>query len=185
MKTLVFFLAIGMTATAADLPGVGNFHQVNPHVYRGAQPTDEGFRQLAHLGVKTILDLRETGSRADAEKRVVEKDGMRYINMPFAGLGAPSDKQVEQVLALFDDPSSGPVFVHCRRGADRTGTVVACYRVKTEHWKNADALAEARQNGMAWFERAMQHYVLQYHAPVAVADAAPAAAATYSSTRSQ
>jgi tyrosine-protein phosphatase SIW14 len=182
MKTLVLVLAFGAAGLAADLSGVGNFHQINDHVYRGAQPTAEGFQRLAQMGVKTIIDLRESGSRADSEKRIVEKDGMHYINIPFAGLGAPSDQQVSKVLALFTDMASGPVFVHCRRGADRTGTVVACYRVSHDHWKNQDALAEAKQNGMAGIERAMQQYVLRYHAPEAIAEGS---AATYSSQRSQ
>lgn len=180
MKILVLVLALGAAATAADLSGVGNFHQINSHLYRGAQPTPEGFRQLAALGVKTVIDLREAGSRAMAEKHIVEGDGMIYINIPFAGLGAPSDAQVSKVLALFNDPSAGPVFVHCRRGADRTGTVVACYRVFNDHWKNQAALVEAKQDGMAWFEKAMQHYVLRYHPPTAVADSA-----AYSSQHSQ
>ncbi len=177
MKTLVLLLSFSVGALAADPSGVANFHQVNAHVYRGAQPSTLGFEQLAHMGIKTIIDLREGGSRAQAEKRVVEKDGMRYINMPFAGLGAPSDVQVAKVLAVFDDPASGPVFVHCRRGADRTGTVVACYRILTQHWKNQQALAEARQNGMAFFERAMMRYVLAYQ-PAAVAADLSAASST-------
>jgi tyrosine-protein phosphatase SIW14 len=180
MKTLFLVLVLGAAASAADLSGVGNFHQINDHVYRGAQPTPEGFRQIAALGVKTVIDLRESGSRAEAEKRIVERDGMRYINIPFAGLGAPSDQQMRRVLALFNDPAAGPVFIHCRRGADRTGTVVACYRVSNDHWKNDAALAEAKQDGMAWFEKAMQRYVLGYHPPTAVADST-----TYSSQRSQ
>lgn len=175
--TCLCFLAFSGAAWAADAPGVGNFHQINEHVYRGAQPTPEGFQSLAKLGVKTIIDLREKGPRADAEKRIVEKDGMRYINIPFAGLGAPTDAQITQVLGLFENTASGPVFVHCRRGADRTGTVVACYRVMHDHWKNADALHEAKADGMSWMERAMQHYVLRYQAPAAVASTAAAAPA--------
>ncbi len=180
MKILVFVLALGAAGWAADLSGVGNFHQINDHLYRGAQPTPEGFQRLAALGVKTVIDLHDTGSRAEAEKRMVEADGMRYINIPFAGLGAPSDRQVSKVLSIFNDSAAGPVFVHCRRGADRTGTVVACYRVSYDHWKNQAALAEAKQDGMAWFEKAMQRYVLRYRSSSAVADFA-----TYSSQRSQ
>ncbi|MDR3698918.1 MAG: tyrosine-protein phosphatase [Candidatus Sulfopaludibacter sp.] len=184
MKTLFLVLALGAAASAADLSGVGNFHQINEHLCRGAQPTSEGFQQIAALGVKTVIDLRESGLRAEAEKRIVEGDGMRYINIPFAGLGAPSDQQVSKVLSIFNDSAVGPVFVHCRRGADRTGTVVACYRVSNDHWKNEAALAEAKQNGMAWLEKAMQRYVLRYHPPTDVAGAG-AGAATYSSQRSQ
>lgn len=153
------------------MAGVENFHRVNGHVYRGAQPTTLGFQQLAKLGVKTIIDLRETDSRSTAEKRVVEADGMRYVNIPLHGMSAPSPADVAKVLALFDDPSAGPVFVHCRRGADRTGTVVACYRISHDGWNNSKALSEAKSNGMSWMEVSMRKYVKRYHAPAA----APAA----------
>jgi protein tyrosine/serine phosphatase len=93
-------------------------------------------------------------------------------------MSAPSAADVEKVMALFNSSDAGPVFVHCRRGADRTGTVVACYRISHEGWDNAKALKEARTNGMSWIETAMQHYVLRYKAPTAIATATTGAATT-------
>jgi tyrosine-protein phosphatase SIW14 len=170
MKTFSLRLAVicvlaSGAAFAADVQGVGNFHQINEHLYRGAQPSNDGFQNLAKLGIKTVIDLREAGSRVAVEKAQVEKAGMRYISIPFSGFAAPSDEQVSQVLALFDDAAAGPVFVHCRRGADRTGTVIACYRMRHDHWNNRDALAEAKADGMSWLERGMQGYVLAYKVP--------------------
>jgi tyrosine-protein phosphatase SIW14 len=107
----------------------------------------------------------------------VEAAGMRYVNIPLKGMAAPSAQDVAKILGHFADTKSGPVFVHCRRGADRTGTVIACYRISHDHWDNKKALAEARQNGMSWIERAMQHYVLAFTAPaLGGAAAAPAIA---------
>jgi len=153
-----------LAASASDVPGVGNFHQVNPQLYRGAQPTDEGFKNLAHLGIATVIDLREPGSRSSREAQIVKAAGMRYVSVPMKGLSAPAPEDVTKILTLLDDPSAGPVFVHCRRGADRTGTVLACYRIAHDGWDNAKALAEARSLGMSWVERAMQSYVLHYAA---------------------
>jgi uncharacterized protein (TIGR01244 family) len=153
------------TCALAQVPGVENFHQVNDHIYRGAQPTIAGFEAIAKLGVKTVIDLRETDTRSVAEKKVVEANGMRYINIPLQGMSAPSSADVAKVMALFNDASAGPVFVHCRRGADRTGTVVACYRIAHDGWDHAKALQEAKANGMAWVEVAMQHYVMHYQVP--------------------
>jgi tyrosine-protein phosphatase SIW14 len=169
-------LLVGGTAWAGSSPqGVPNFHQVNDQIFRGAQPTDEGFRNLAKLGIKTVIDLREADDRSMAEKRVVEAAGMRYVSVPMRGMHTPTDEQVSQVLKLFDDRGAGPVFVHCRRGADRTGAVVACYRIGHDGWDNQKALGEAKSLGMSWMQRALQSYVLQYRPQQSVATAGAAA----------
>ncbi len=58
--------------------------------------------------------------------------------------------------------SQWPVFVHCKRGADRTGTVIACYRINHDHWQNQKALTEAKYLGMSRLETAMRHFILGF-----------------------
>ena len=175
LATLLSVTVLSISGWAADVAGVRNFHQVNDHVYRGAQPTPQGFQSLSLLGIKTVIDLRESGGRSRAEQKLVEADGMHYVSIPLNGLVAPPDADVARLLALFENSSAGPVFIHCRRGADRTGTICACYRIAHDGWSNDKALDEARSFGMAWFEKAMQHYVLNYHAGTEVASAPSAA----------
>lgn len=175
---LLLALAVLSVPVFAQPAGVPNYYKVDDQVYRGAQPTTEGFQNLAKLGIKTVIDLREADQRSLAEKKVVEAAGMRYVNIPMKGMQAPTATDVAKVLGHFADTNSGPVFVHCRRGADRTGTVIACYRITHDHWDNQKALAEARRNGMSWIERAMQHYVLAFTAPALGAPAAAAAVAS-------
>ena len=159
-------IAVPSWAADPQAPGVPNFHQVNEHVYRGGQPTDQGWSSIAKLGVKTVVDLRRPGEHATAaEKEAVEAAGMRYVNVPMLGVVAPDDEQVAQVLGLFESASAGPVFVHCKRGADRTGTVVACYRMTHDHWSNGQAFAEAKSYGLHWTEIGMKHYIKTYQAP--------------------
>src|SRR5579862_4350247 len=159
------------------LAGLPNFQKVNDGFYRGGQPSSDGFRYLASLGVKTVIDLREIGEHSQAqEAEWVEGDGMRYISIPLHGMSAPSDEVVVKILGILNDPAAGPVFVHCRRGADRTGTIVACYRIAHDHWENRKALEEARGMGMSVFERAMQGYVTHYKSAPAPVEAAAAAA---------
>src|SRR5438105_1517607 len=100
----ILALAVFSThAFAADveLAGVGNFHKVNEHLYRGAQPTDEGFNNLAKLGVRTILDLRLPMEHSvQAEEQAVKTAGMRYINIPMQGVVSPSEESIAKALKL-------------------------------------------------------------------------------------
>jgi protein tyrosine/serine phosphatase len=154
---------------------VPNFQAVNEHVLRGGQPSEEGFRNLAARGVKTIVDLRKRDGRSKSEEKLVNSLGMRYVNIAMKGMHTPSDEQIRRALMVLKDDSAAPVFVHCRRGADRTGAVVACYRVQHDNWDNPKALHEARGYGMSWYQFQIKRYVLSYKAQGesgAVADAA-------------
>ncbi len=111
-------MAFSASAGTTDLPGVANFHQVDRNLYRGAQPSDEGLKNLAALGVKTIIDLRHGTDRADTEQREAERLGLRYINVPMEGLTPPTDKQIADLMAIFKTADNGAVFVHCREGKD-------------------------------------------------------------------
>jgi tyrosine-protein phosphatase SIW14 len=162
LRVLIAFSVITGFAMAADtVPGVPNFHQVDDHLYRGAQPTPEGFGNLAKLGIRTVVDLREPGDRERTEEQTVTADGMHYIHIAMNGYHAPSNDQITQLLGILSH-DSGPVFIHCKRGADRTGTVVACYRIARENWPNEKALAEAKQYGMSWTELSMQDFVRHF-----------------------
>ena len=170
----VFLLPIAvLPAWARDesVRGIPNFHQVNGHIYRGGQPSDEGWTGLAQLGVKTVIDLRlEDEHPTQLEAQAVQAAGMRYVNIPMHGVVAPSDEQIAQVLALLD--SESPVFVHCKRGADRTGAVIACYRMAHDRWDNQRAMKEAKSYGMSWLQFGIKDYVMNFQAsPVRVATA--------------
>ncbi len=171
---LTFSLASVLAAAGSEVSGVPNFHKVDDRIYRGAQPNAEGFRNLARLGIKTIIDLR---SNSASEQRTVEAAGMRYVAMPWSGYEAPTADQMSRLLVILHDSAAAPVFVHCRRGADRTGTAIACYRVMHDHWDNQKALSEARSCGMSWTERLMQQFVLSFQpSPAAVPPVATAVA---------
>jgi tyrosine-protein phosphatase SIW14 len=140
-----------------------NFQKVDEHVYRGAQPTNSGFKDLAERGIKTVVDLRDIGEHSQAdEQKAVTVLGMRYVSIPMQGMSTPKDKQIASVLNLLNDAASSPVFVHCKRGADRTGTVIALYRIIHDGWDSKRALSEAKSCGMSVFQRAMQRYVTEY-----------------------
>ena len=164
-RSHIFLFLLGLPAFGGpSIQGVDNFLKLNDHVYRGAQPTDEGFRTLAKLGIKTVVDLREADARAVAEERTVTAAGMQYINVPMTGLTPPTNEQMAKIMTFLQDGSGGPVFVHCKRGADRTGAVMAAYRIEHDQWDNNRALSEAKTLGMGSFQFPRQNYVRAYQA---------------------
>lgn len=172
IAALSIALSPGLLPGASDAPGVGNFHQVDGHLFRGAQPSDQGFASLAKLGIRTIVDLLPGDSHSDRERALAARLGMRYVNVPMSGFEAPSNQQIGKALAVLNANADGPLFIHCRRGKDRTGTVIACYRILHDHWESRKALGEARSLGMSRLERGMQRYILQFESAALTAGAA-------------
>ena len=158
--SLVLFLAAPLCAQEAN----PRLYRVDNNVYRGKQPTRQDIANLASHGIRTVLDLRGALDHKGWEQEAVEAAGMRYIRIGMSGFFAPSDRTMDKILAALDDPALGPIFVHCRRGADRSGMVIACYRITHDHWTNAQAMAEARQQGFSGFEILMERYIQHFKA---------------------
>lgn len=156
-------LSLPAWAASSSVPGIRNFGQINQNVYRGAQPTDDGVRYLAKIGVKVLLDLRGPGERSTSEEQLAAALGMRYVNVPMSGLIPPTAAETDAVLALLENPANGPVFVHCRRGADRTGAVIAAYRIEHDGWNSDRALKEAVSWGMSPWQFPRKNYIRAFH----------------------
>jgi protein tyrosine phosphatase (PTP) superfamily phosphohydrolase (DUF442 family) len=169
-QLLMLFLAAASVpaAFAVSVPGIRNFHEVNANVYRGAQPSPAGFRYLADIGVKTVLNLRMHDGAATKEKEIVTSLGMKYVNVPMTGLTPPTPAEITRILVLLEDRSGGPVFVHCMRGADRTGAVIAAYRIDHDHWGNDQALLEARTCGMSMFQYPRMAFIRNFQPIVSI-----------------
>ncbi len=128
--------------------GLPNLHRVSPTLYRGAQPTREGLEELRRLGVKTVVSLRAFHGESEA----VAAAGLGYDRISFK-VWHPEDEDVRRFLGIVTDESRQPVFVHCLRGADRTGTAVAAYRVCVEGWSREDAIEEMVNGGFEYSPR--------------------------------
>ena len=120
---------------AAGGPPIRKFEQINEHLYRGAQPTGREFEELAKMGIKTIVDLRREDQQVARENEIVTALGMRFVSVPMT-MHAPTGDQMTKVMEQLQSQSAWPVYVHCHGGRDRTGTVVACYRIAHDGWKN-------------------------------------------------
>src|SRR6266480_3373808 len=155
--------SISAAQTVASYKELPNFHKVSDKLYRGAQPLNGAAKKLAELGVKTIVNLRGEEDLSRVEQKEVETAGLRYFNVGMPGLSAPSDEQVNRVMAIIDNPENQPVFIHCKRGSDRTGTIAAVYRMSHDGWNAERATAEAKHYGMSWAEFGMKGYISDYY----------------------
>jgi len=167
LMTATFFSSMLACAALAQteearIKELPNFHQVNERLYRGAQPKEGGFQALAARGIRTVLNLRAADDRARAEETEARAAGLRYFNIPMEGLDRPTNEQVESALKIIDDAANQPVFVHCKHGSDRTGTLIAIYRMTHDGWSSEEALREAKRYGLSFFEFGMKDFIKDY-----------------------
>ena len=165
LAVVLFFLGVTFCVAAPrGVPtqqGINNFGKVSDNLYRGAQPDAAVMTNLSKLGIKTIINLREPDKSWEAEIEQARAHGILFTNIPFKGLGSPNPEQVRKALAAIEALPS-PIFIHCQHGCDRTGTIVACYRIQHDKWSTDAALKEAELYGISKFERGMRKYILSF-----------------------
>jgi protein tyrosine/serine phosphatase len=132
--------SLGRSLTIAGIPNAG---EVTPTLYRGGQPTAQGFKALANLGINIVVDLRGSGN---SESEQVAKLGMRYVSIPWH-CPFPKDDAFARFLILLRENPGKKVFVHCRLGDDRTGMAIAAYRMAEEGWTAIQAKQEMEAFG--------------------------------------
>ncbi len=143
-----------------DLP---NFAAVKTDFYRGGQPTEAGVKKLAAMGVKTIIDLRGEDETASKEKVWAENAGIKFVGVSLNNWLRPKTEDIENVIKQIDAAHDAPVFVHCQRGADRTGTVVAVYRISHDDYTAKQAIDEAKNFKFGWWQFWMKDYINDYY----------------------
>lgn len=121
------------------VPGVINFAKVDASLWRGSQPTAEGFKNLEKLGVRTIVSFRHDND----DLPLLKGTGLNYLRIPSRAF-RPKDDNIARFLKLMQDPAHWPVFIHCAQGRDRTGYNAAAYRMVFQGWKAEPAIAEMK-----------------------------------------
>lgn len=149
-------------AASLTREGLPNFYKVSDALYRGAQPTREGIRELKKMGIKTIVNLRSRHS----DSPLLEDSSIRYISIPMKASRLRQEDLV-RFLRIVSDSSHLPVFVHCLHGADRTGVSVAVYRVAVQGWEKREAVREMVEGGYGfhWIYRRLKSVVQSFSPP--------------------
>jgi tyrosine-protein phosphatase SIW14 len=126
-----------------DEKGVPNFGEVTPTLYRGGLLSGEGLKAIKKLGVNMVVDTHADSKHERAE---VESLGMKYVAIPWH-CPWPRDEVFAKFLKVVHDNKGKKIFVHCRLGDDRTGMMVAAYRMAEEGWSADEAMNEMRSFG--------------------------------------
>lgn len=167
---LLFFTGVGIAADSSfpknarfserifGLKGLTNVGRAAPHLYRGAQPAPDGYATLKIMGIKTVINLRTTVS----ERQKVEEAGMISVEVPLRVVRDVNPKTVNAIIDIMNNPDNQPVYIHCRQGQDRTGIIVAAYRMKVDGWSYQDAEAEMQSFGFndIWVE--LKEFIREY-----------------------
>lgn len=149
---LAFAFATPGLATAPDREAltritIENFGQVNDMYFRGAQPEGRDYADLKAAGVKTIIDLTDAGGD---NRPAAARAGLQFFDLPMSSTSPPSAAQVDQFLRIVNDPANLPVYVHCKGGRHRTGTLTAVYRMAHDGWSSDQAYEEMLKYDFAY-----------------------------------
>lgn len=165
----LFIAASAQEAATEKRVSIKNFGQMDERFFRGAQPREEEFKELAALGIKTVIDLRD--DPREYEKGIVESLGMKYINIPMVGKKYPTEEAVAEFLKVVKDPSTGSFFVHCAGGRHRTGAMGAVYRYQFYNWTFEQVYEEMKKYDFytSWGHAAFKDFVRDYYERMTVA----------------
>lgn len=143
-----------------------NFMVVSTAVLRGGQPDEDALKLLQKAGVKLVVNLRQHSKNSvsapssysffrrhtdddeiDEEQATCNAIGLKFLNISLDGISAPSFTDIDRFVEIFNDESNLPVYVHCLHGRERTGFMLAAYRMKVQSWTVDEAYKEMLQQG--------------------------------------
>jgi len=141
---------------------IRNFGQIDGRFYRGGQPRKNQFRDLAALGIDTVVDLRDDPK--PYERLCVEASGMRYVNIPMSDTEYPNSEQIETFLRIVTEPGVDKLFVHCAGGRHRAGVIGAVYRLTINRWNYEQVYSEMKSYDFyeRWGHAPLKKFVTDY-----------------------
>ena len=158
---------VAKTTTTAAAAGIKNFGQMDERFFRGGQPKETQYSQLAALGINTVIDLRNDPK--EYAKAAAEAVGLKYINVPMSDKDYPEASKIDELLKVMDDPNTGKFYVHCAGGRHRTGVAGAVYRFNHYNWDYDQVYKEMKKYdfytrwGHGDMKKFVQDYAVSHH----------------------
>lgn len=157
----VVFLGGGLLFSLPSEGAIPNFHEVEEGFFRGGQPKEEEIKALRSLGIRTVISLRDEEDVIQWEKEVVEKNGMTFISIPLNWKRTPTQEEAHTFLSTVAGAERRPLFVHCQEGRDRSGTMVALYRIAAQGVSVEEAYREAKVLGLREAAFPLRQFILE------------------------
>lgn len=136
----------GEPAQPLEMPGLGNLYRVSEKLYRSAQPMQGGLVSAQALGIRTVLSLQVVDFDSGLDETA--DLSLSLVHVPMVPSSVTDEDVLKALRAI--QASDGPVLVHCLHGADRTGTVVAMYRIVFQNWSKDKAIDEMTNGGFGY-----------------------------------
>ena len=172
LKWIGLAIVLSLTSTA----DAGLLHRerlvvtpVTAEIYRGGKPSPEQLAEMAGLGIRTVINLQggdlenflwapiirrwepgEIPENIAKEQELVIDLGMHFLSIPINSLAKFSEEKslaVDLALEIMGNPDYQPIYLHCEYGRDRTGLLIALYKVKYLGWHPLAAYREWIQMG--------------------------------------
>ncbi len=142
---------------------IKNFGQMDERFYRGARPKPEDFKDLAAMGIKTVIDLTEDPK--EEERSAVESVGMKYVHIPMIEKKYPTEEATSRFMKVANDPDTGKFYLHCAGGRHRTGAMGAVYRYQNYNWTYDQVYSEMKHYDFytSWGHGAFKDFVKDYY----------------------
>ncbi len=121
-----------------------NLYQISDFVFRSEQPLQAQSTQLQTLGIDSIISLR--GRNQTAEEFQNSDFTLMHIPINTWAMNRQDVLAVMQQLKLAQQKQQ-KVLIHCYHGSDRTGTMIAMYRILFEQWSIENAVTEMKYGG--------------------------------------
>lgn len=123
-----------------------NLYKIDEDIFRCEQPDEKSFKELEKLGIKSVLNLRNKHS----DSLFLQDSPLQCFKVNMEAKDITDDEMILALKALKDAPK--PIVVHCKHGADRTGVVIAMYRVIFQDWTKEKAIGELKYGGFGFHE---------------------------------